>query len=209
MPRDLDVPYKTRLVVRRPADARRFRGTVVVEWFNSTASFDSAPVWDASAEFFAREGWIYVGVTNSNTPIAFLKGGCRLGGVLLVANCRQRYASLALPENGQAYELMSQLAHAVKQGGAASPLPADYRVRARLPRRAVAAGRLRHHLRHGLPLPGERRLLRTDLQHRRARSISAPSAARRTPPRTRAARPRSKAASGSCAPTCRCRSTRR
>jgi Alpha/beta hydrolase domain len=129
LPRDLDVPYKTRLMVRRPADPRKFRGTVVVEWWNSTASFDSAPVWDASAEFFAREGWIYVGVTNSNTPIAFLKGGCRLGGVLPVANCRQRYATLSLPENGQAYELMSQIAHALKQGGAGGPLPAEYRVR--------------------------------------------------------------------------------
>ena len=129
VPSDLDVPYKTRLVVRRPADARRFRGTVVVEWFNSTASFDSAPVWDASAEFFAREGWIYVGVTNSNTPITFLRSGCFLGGVLPVAACRQRYASLSLPENGQAYELMSQLAHALKQGGPASPLPPEYRVR--------------------------------------------------------------------------------
>jgi hypothetical protein len=129
LPRDLDRPYKTRLVVRRPADARRFRGTVVVEWFNSTASFDSAPVWDASAEFFAREGWIYVGVTNSNAPIAFLTGGCLLGGFLPVANCEQRYASLSLPENGQAYELMSQLSHALKQGGPATPLPPEYRVR--------------------------------------------------------------------------------
>ena len=82
LPRDLDVPYKTRLIVRRPADRRDANGTVVIEWWNSTASFDAAPVWDASAEFFAREGWSYVGVTNSNTPIAFLKGGCRLGGVL-------------------------------------------------------------------------------------------------------------------------------
>jgi len=129
LPRDLDVPYKTRLVVRRPADPRKFRGTVVVEWWNSTASFDSAPVWDASAEFFAREGWIYVGVTNSNTPIAFLRGGCFLGGLLPVADCRQRYASLSLPENGQAYEMMSQIAHALKHGGTSSPLPAGYRVR--------------------------------------------------------------------------------
>lgn len=129
LPAQEAVPYQTRLVVRRPADPRRFRGAVVVEWFNSTATFDSAPVWDASAEFFAREGWIYVGVTNSNTAIAFLRGGCRLGGVLAVANCRQRYASLSIPENGQAYELMSQLAHALKQGGASSPLPPEYSVR--------------------------------------------------------------------------------
>src|SRR6185503_19511502 len=29
---DSDHPYKTRVVVRRPADARRFNGTVLVEW---------------------------------------------------------------------------------------------------------------------------------------------------------------------------------
>lgn len=129
VPLEEDVPYKTRLIVRRPADPRAFTGTVVVEWWNSSASFDAAPVWDASAEFFAREGWAYVGVTNSNTPIAFLKGGCRLGGILPVANCGQRYASLALPENGQAYEMMSQIAHWLKQGDATSPLAATGRVR--------------------------------------------------------------------------------
>ena len=129
LPRDLDVPYKTRLIVRRPADPRRFRGTLVIEWWNSTATFDSAPVWDASAEFFAREGWVYVGVTNSNTPIAFLRDGCRLGGILPVANCRQRYATLSLPENGQAYEMMSQIAHLLGEGGPDTPLPAAYRVK--------------------------------------------------------------------------------
>jgi hypothetical protein len=129
LPKEVGVPYQTRLVVRRPADAGKFRGTVVVEWLNSTATFDAAPVWDASAEFFAREGWVYVGVTNSSTAIAFLRGGCRLGGVLAVANCRERYASLSIPENGQAYELMSQVAHALKQAGADSALPPEYRVR--------------------------------------------------------------------------------
>jgi hypothetical protein len=128
LPRDLDVPYKTRLIVRRPASADDANGTVVIEWWNSTASFDAAPVWDASAEFFAREGWTYVGVTNSNVPIAFLQGGCRLGGVIPVANCRQRYLTLSLPENGQAYDALSQIAHALKQRGASSPLPADYPV---------------------------------------------------------------------------------
>jgi hypothetical protein len=128
LPRDLGVPWKTRLVVRRPADPADANGTVVIEWWNSTSSFDAAPVWDASAEFFAREGWSYVGVTNSNVPIAFLQGGCRLGGVIPVANCRDRYASLSLPENGQAYDALGQIAHALKQRGASSPLPAAYPV---------------------------------------------------------------------------------
>lgn len=128
LPRDLGVPWKTRLIVRRPADPDDASGSVVIEWWNSTASFDAAPVWDASAEFFAREGWSYVGVTNSNVPIAFLQAGCRLGGIIPVANCRQRYATLSLPENGQAYDALSQIAHALKQRGASSPLPADYPV---------------------------------------------------------------------------------
>jgi hypothetical protein len=126
LPRDLDVPYKTRLMVRRPADPADANGTVVVEWWNSTGGFDIAPVWDASAEFFAREGWTYVGITNSNVPIAFLQGGCRLGGVIQVARCRTRYATLSLPENGQAWDMVSQIVHAIRQGGASSPIPAAY-----------------------------------------------------------------------------------
>jgi hypothetical protein len=100
----------------------------VIEWWNSTGTFDTAPVWDASAEFFAREGWIYVGITNSATSIAFLKNGCRLAGILPVANCKTRYQSLALPDNGQAYEMVSQLAALLKHGGPTSPIPEDYRV---------------------------------------------------------------------------------
>jgi len=128
LPLEEAVPYKSRLSVRRPLDPESFSGTVVVEWWNSTGTFDTAPVWDASTAFFAREGWIYVGVTNSNTSIAFLKGGCLLGGFLPVANCRTRYNSLALPENGQAYEMMSQIAAVLKRGGPGGPIPEDYRV---------------------------------------------------------------------------------
>jgi len=128
LPRDLAVPYKTRLSVRRPADPADANGTVVIEWWNSTGTFDIAPVWDASAELFAREGWTYVGVTNSNVPIVFLQNRCRLGGIIPVAMCRQRYASLSLPENGQAYDIVSQIVHALRQGGDSSPLPAAYPV---------------------------------------------------------------------------------
>src|SRR5690348_4277110 len=43
-------PYKTRIVVRRPADKARFNGTVLVEWYNVTNGFDAENVW-----FFAWE----------------------------------------------------------------------------------------------------------------------------------------------------------
>ena len=67
-------PYKTRMLVRRPTDAADFNGTVVIESMNSTASFDTTPVWIPSAEYFAREGIVYIGVTTSgNQSIGFLK----------------------------------------------------------------------------------------------------------------------------------------
>jgi len=59
--------YTTRIIIRRPDQASEFNGTLVMEWFNSTMGFDTAPVWDASAEYFAREGIVYVGLSNANT----------------------------------------------------------------------------------------------------------------------------------------------
>ncbi|MEN8159108.1 MAG: alpha/beta hydrolase domain-containing protein [Myxococcota bacterium] len=125
IPRDEGVPYRTRILVRRPADAADANGTVVIEWWNSTAGFDTAPTWDASSDFFAREGWTYVGITNSNTSIDFLRGRCLLAGILPVAACRDRYETLSMPENGQAYDVVSQLVHAMREGGVSSPLPPE------------------------------------------------------------------------------------
>jgi hypothetical protein len=122
-----NVPYTTRIIVRRPADASDFNGTVVVEWWNSTAGFDTAPVWDPSAEFFAREGWIYVGVTNSTTSLGFLTGGCRLFGIL-PPSCGTRYSALSLPENGLAFEMVSQIANVLKSSSSENPLPAGFDV---------------------------------------------------------------------------------
>jgi len=123
-----DVPYRTRLILRRPADPAAFNGTVVVEWWNSTAGFDTAPAWDPSAAYFARRGIVYVGVTNSATSINFLAGGCRVFGVL-PPSCGTRYSTLSLPENGLAYEMMSQIANLLRSNVAQNPLPWEYRVK--------------------------------------------------------------------------------
>ena len=122
------VPYKTRMIVRRPTRATRFNGTVVIEWWNSTAGFDTAPAWDPSAEYFARKGIVYVGVTNSATSIEHLLGGCVLFGIT-EPTCGTRYASLSIPENGLAYEMMSQIATVLKTSGSNSPLPSDFQVK--------------------------------------------------------------------------------
>ena len=130
IPFDVDVPYVTRIIVRRPVDPAKFKGTVIIEWWNSTAGFDTAPVWDASAEFYAREGWIYVGVTNSNTSITHLVNGCSLALGFLPVTCEGRYATptitLSMPENGQAYEMVSQIANLLKSASPENPIPPVY-----------------------------------------------------------------------------------
>jgi hypothetical protein len=97
LPLEEDVPYTTRIVVRRPADPADFRGTLVIEWWNSTAGFDTAPVWDASAEFYAREGWMYVGVTNAASSIQHLVNGCSIFVGILPQTCIGRYDTPTAP----------------------------------------------------------------------------------------------------------------
>lgn len=121
------LPYTTRMIVRRPNSSGPFNGTVVIEWWNSTAGFDTAPVWDTSAEYFARAGIIYVGVTNSTTSLAHLKGGCRTFGVL-PPTCGSRYAAMSLFENGQAFEMMTQIANLLRSESEQNPLPQDFDV---------------------------------------------------------------------------------
>ncbi len=121
------VPWKTRIIVRRPEDPSHFNGSVVIEWWNSTADFDTAPVWDPSAEYFAREGYVYVGVTNANQALSYLTSGCRLLGVL-PPTCGTRYATLSLPDDGLAYEMVSQIANLLKSNAPDNPIPFPYHV---------------------------------------------------------------------------------
>jgi hypothetical protein len=81
------------------------------------------------AEFAAREGWIYVGVTNATSSIDFLKSGCLLYGAIQIADCQTRYATLDMSENGLAYDMVSQIANLLKNpADPQNPLPAGYTV---------------------------------------------------------------------------------
>jgi hypothetical protein len=120
-----NLPYQTRIIVRRPAKASKANGTVVIEWWNSTAGFDTAPAWDTSAEYFASEGVTYVGVTNSSTSIGFLVAGCGVFGG--APTCGTRYSTLSIPENGLAYDIVNQLTNLLKSDDPTNPLPEAYR----------------------------------------------------------------------------------
>ncbi|MDG4823934.1 alpha/beta hydrolase domain-containing protein [Asanoa sp. WMMD1127] len=67
-----DVPYQTRLVVRRPASPRAFSGTALVEWQNVTAGYDLDALWNPEATVRAGHAW--VGVSAQRVGVDQLRG---------------------------------------------------------------------------------------------------------------------------------------
>jgi hypothetical protein len=61
--------YRTRLLVRRPADESRFSGTVLVEWLNVSGGFDAAPEWSFLHRRLVRRGDAWVGVSAQRVGI--------------------------------------------------------------------------------------------------------------------------------------------
>jgi hypothetical protein len=98
-------PYKTRIVVRRPIDMKRFSGNVVVEWMNATTGRDLDVGWTYGYRGMMHEGDIYVGVTTQALPITSPTG--------LAAWDPERYGSLSIPNDAYSYDIFSQVAKAL------------------------------------------------------------------------------------------------
>ncbi len=69
-----DAPYTTRVLIRRPTDAAKFSGNVVIEILNSSANIDIDRMWVDSWPFFTRNGDIYVGISSKGHIVDSLKG---------------------------------------------------------------------------------------------------------------------------------------
>jgi Alpha/beta hydrolase domain len=126
-------PYKTRMVVRRPARPAAFNGTVVVEWLNATSQYDVEALWFRTHEFLMREGYAWVGITAQNAPITNPALGLKAFSPL-------RYGSLDLTDGGTltsgdplSYDVYAQGLRAVRATGVLG----DLRSRVRT---VVAAG---------------------------------------------------------------------
>jgi hypothetical protein len=120
-PMDETAPYTTRIVVRRPADADKFNGTVLVEWLNVSAGMDSDPDFGFARNLLLGEGWAYVGVSAQ-------KGGVAGGGGLVIdipgyvaAPLKEwdpeRYEPLDHPGDQYSYDIFSQVAQTLRRPG--------------------------------------------------------------------------------------------
>ncbi len=107
-----DLPYTTRILVRRPEYPRDFNGTVFLEVLNATAGWDGDPIWQGNYEYMTREGAIWVGVTTKPVTVDFLRDGWAAWP--LVDRNASRYASLSMPHFGQVWDMLSQIGELLK-----------------------------------------------------------------------------------------------
>lgn len=132
-------PYRTRVLVRYPADPAKFSGTVVVEWLNVSGGVDADPEWATLHEEIVRHGDAWVGVSAQRIGVmggpvlVAVQGvaGADLAGKGLRAIDPVRYGSLEHPGDGFSFDLFTQVARAVRTGAG---LPGLH------PRAVVAAG---------------------------------------------------------------------
>jgi hypothetical protein len=109
------VPYRTRLVVRRPANAGQFSGTVLVEWQNVTAGYDLDALWNAEATTRAGDAW--VGVSAQRVGVDQLRGWSPT-----------RYGALDVTGGGAfvtdqlSYDIFAQAGKAIADPRGVSPL---------------------------------------------------------------------------------------
>jgi hypothetical protein len=128
-------PYTTRILVRRPKNARRFSGTVIVEPMNPSEDADLPIMWAESYQQFIADGDAWVGITIKPNTIAALE-----------AFDPVRYASVSMPhprtapacapseinafsrpttpadESGLAWDMLSQIGMLLKTPASATPL---------------------------------------------------------------------------------------
>ena len=104
-------PYSTRLLVRQPTDPSRFSGRVMVEPLNTSGGAEIDVVWAQIGPMLEAEGDAWIGVTERAGAVDALK-----------TFDAERYASLDLPVNDYAWDILRQVGALTKVGGAANPL---------------------------------------------------------------------------------------
>ena len=114
-------PYRTRMMVRRPASPENFNGTVLMEWQNVTGNYDLDGLWIASYDHFIRRGYAWIGVSAQaagiHDPATGLKvwSPSRYGTLDVTVNGR-------IPDNALAYDIFSQAAQAVRHPSGIDPM---------------------------------------------------------------------------------------
>ena len=135
---DTTAPYRTRVLVRRPASAAAFSGTVVIEWLNVSGGLDANPEYNSFLEELLRRGDAWVGVSaqllgvSGGPVLVAVPGTGTVTGKGLKALDPARYSSLDHPGDGYSFDIYTQVARATRVG---QPAMGDLK-----PQRLLAVG---------------------------------------------------------------------
>ena len=110
--------YKTRILVHRPVDPVAFNGSVLVEWLNVTAGFETPPSWGTGHVEMYRQGHIWIGVSVQLVGIEGRPGS--LAPLHLKNVNPDRYGSLVHPGDSFSYDMFSQVSAVLRE-----PAPID------------------------------------------------------------------------------------
>jgi len=98
--------YKTRFIVRRPADPADFNGTVVIEWANVSGGFEMS-FMDSPGLY--EEGFAYVAASVQYNGLYGYPGDT----VGLTAWDSERYGDLSIADDALSFDIFTQIARAV------------------------------------------------------------------------------------------------
>src|SRR5438270_2259705 len=99
-------PYESRMLVRLPAEASKFNGTVVVEWLNVTGGNDLETTWPVEGEYLMQHGYGYVGISAQ-----------LVGADFLPTWDPKRYAGIVHPGDEFSFDIFSQGLQALRDPG--------------------------------------------------------------------------------------------
>jgi hypothetical protein len=110
-------PYRTRMVVRRPASQSDFNGTVLLEWQNVTAGYDLDALWSPVREHLVEAGYAWVGLSAQRVGVNHLREWSPA-----------RYGSLDVTDGGAitddaiSYDIFGQAAKAIRAPSGVDPM---------------------------------------------------------------------------------------
>lgn len=109
------IPYRTRIIVRRPASPAKFNGTVLMEWQNVTAGYDLDALWHPT--HVLRAGYAWIGVSAQRVGVNQLRDWSPT-----------RYGDLDVTDGGAfsddelSYDIFTQAAAAIRDASGTSTL---------------------------------------------------------------------------------------
>jgi hypothetical protein len=110
-------PFTSRILVRLPADPRKFSGNAVMEIYNGTPGYDADVEWTQVKGLLQRRGDAWIGLTNGTGPVNVLKND------YAPKHAPGRYDALNFTSAALVWDLISQTGALIKSNKTTRLLP--------------------------------------------------------------------------------------